>query len=1322
MKTRRPLSLASLLRRLLVLALVLPVMLLALLVVLAVQGVAIDGAIYRKPLEALLSQQLAREVRFNGALDLRLGVRPSLVIRDARIGQPAGFGDDAFAQIGELQVRLDLWPLLQQRLRADALSASDVRVNLRQRADGSNNWTFGDGEPEPTPEAKAAPDDALLALEDAASIDIRQVSLERLQVSFRGVNDKPLLFALDRFEARVPIDGPLSASAEGKVDQSMPYALKITGGPLRDLVRGKADWPLTMQLEFAGGLLNLDGHLGPRGSALRFGLGTPDLARFGRVIDVALPDAGSAGVAGLLSVAPGRVALTELSGALGKSSLRGELHVDATAEQPKLSGTLTLPVLDLRPFLGQDSEEEPPPDLRALYLSLSKARLDLRALRDADADLQLNVERWLSLPGDIQGARLHLKLEDGRLEVPLSATVSGVPLKGRIAVNAAQSLPQVQLGLTAERSDVGGLAQLLTGLPGIDGQLGRLSVALAAEGDRGETLMKKLSVSLQLENSRLTYGNVGEGRPVAFSVEQMRIALPAAGALEGRFTGRLLGKPLTARLSGGDLLTSMKTGKTPIEVVAQSGQVVARVTGQLDANRTGAALQFSLGAPQAGEVAAWLGLSPTARAPLAFAGGLSVEGEQWSLSHFVFQLGQSSLYAQAERTRRDGRWLIAGNVETTRIDVAELEALMASPERATPRPEKSGATLDIPVLPVGVKLDDADLRLRVRGVQGTALAVGELGFDARLREGYMHSSPFFAEVGGHRFEGALMLDLRDAEPRVQLWLTAANVDVGRILRDLKLTKELEASVARLNLYLDTHSSRLSELLANARQIGEISGGRLVVRDPNTGGTASLVLDRGTLSVQPKAPLTLALSGSLDAIPVDLSLQSAPVKDLLDPARRVPFELALAAAGTQVRLKGTMDRMIDKRDVELALTASGERFDALDKLLRVSLPPWGPWSLNGRFRMSARGYAVDDLQLAIGSSRLAGRGSVDTTQARPRLDIALASPLIQLDDFRLGGWSPTEARADEGKASQADKDTALDAQALRKKAVDASDQVQGLLSPATLKKLEAQLSVNVERVLSGKDVLGSGELQAKLSKGRADIGPVRVEMPGGVANLVLAYEPGERDVQADLKLRIENFDYGVLGRRVKPGTDIDGRFTLNMAVSSRAPRLSQILEHGNGQIDFAIWPKNLRADVFDLWAVNVLVALLPTLDPANESRVNCALGRFALENGKLNQRQLVIDTRQMRVTGNTLIDFSTEKLHLRLQPQAKTAQFLSLATPIEVRGSFSKFDVGARPGDIVETVVRLATSIVWVPIQKLFSEKVPADGSDVCDWRLTTPAP
>lgn len=100
----------------------------------------------------------------------------------------------------------------------------------------------------------------------------------------------------------------------------------------------------------------------------------------------------------------------------------------------------------------------------------------------------------------------------------------------------------------------------------------------------------------------------------------------------------------------------------------------------------------------------------------------------------------------------------------------------------------------------------------------------------------------------------------------------------------------------------------------------------------------------------------------------------------------------------------------------------------------------------------------------------------------------------------------------------------------------------------------------------------------------------------------------------------------------------------------------MLAHGNGNIDIAVWPEKLPSGVFDLWAVNLFVALLPTLDPSNVSVVNCAVGRFTLNDGKLAQRQLVIDTTRMRVNGEAQVNFADERLRVRMQPQAKTAQF------------------------------------------------------------------
>ena len=118
---------------------------------------------------------------------------------------------------------------------------------------------------------------------------------------------------------------------------------------------------------------------------------------------------------------------------MGNTTLIGNLDFDDTGSKPKLSGSLELPALDLRPFLGEKPAKEnaaPPRSLAEVYRSLSVATFDLKQLNSADADLTLGVGQWLSLPGDVKDVTLQIKLKDGILQAPVKASIAGVALSG----------------------------------------------------------------------------------------------------------------------------------------------------------------------------------------------------------------------------------------------------------------------------------------------------------------------------------------------------------------------------------------------------------------------------------------------------------------------------------------------------------------------------------------------------------------------------------------------------------------------------------------------------------------------------------------------------------------------------------------------------------------------------------------------------------------------------------------------------------------------------------------------------------------------------
>jgi hypothetical protein len=195
--------------------------------------------------------------------------------------------------------------------------------------------------------------------------------------------------------------------------------------------------------------------------------------------------------------------------------------------------------------------------------------------------------------------------------------------------------------------------------------------------------------------------------------------------------------------------------------------------------------------------------------------------------------------------------------------------------------------------------------------------------------------------------------------------------------------------------------------------------------------------------------------------------------------------------------------------------------------------------------------------------------------------------------------------------------------------------------------------------------------------------------------------------------VDRFDYGILARRIKPGTDLDGLFSLQVKLDARAPALDALMQHANGRIDFAVWPHNFKAGIFDLWAVNLFVALIPAVDPSSASKVNCAVGRFNLRDGKLTQDEILMDTSLMRVNGEGKVDFNTEALAFRLVPKPKTPQFFSLATPVGVSGRITDFKIGVAGSDVMDTAGRLLASIFVVPFQKLTQQSLPRDGADVC---------
>jgi hypothetical protein len=342
-------------------------------------------------------------------------------------------------------------------------------------------------------------------------------------------------------------------------------------------------------------------------------------------------------------------------------------------------------------------------------------------------------------------------------------------------------------------------------------------------------------------------------------------------------------------------------------------------------------------------------------------------------------------------------------------------------------------------------------------------------------------------------------------------------------------------------------------------------------------------------------------------------------------------------------------------------------------------------------------------ISVGTSRLEGTLKLAAAQQPPRVEIDLATETVQLDDFDAGDWSPFGEAAAGAAAPEPEQPSELSEPL----------QARALLSPEVMQRVNARLSVRVGEVRSGADRLGSAQLVAKLEKGRFSLDPLELSVPGGSLRSTAVLHPTAKRVSGEVTTRVDRFDYGILARRADPETEMRGLFALDLALRSSAPSVETFMAHAGGHLDFAVFPEEFEAGIIDLWAVNLISAVLPTLESGDASKINCVVGLFDMNEGRMKQQSILVDTSRMSVTGKAEVDFRTQRVKVELAPSPKKPEFFNLATPIQVDGTFSDFGVGVKPEDLLGTVIRFVTSIVHVPLQRIFLGVRPADDIEGC---------
>ncbi|WP_419176243.1 AsmA family protein [Desulfosediminicola sp.] len=456
------------------------------------------------------------------------------------------------------------------------------------------------------------------------------------------------------------------------------------------------------------------------------------------------------------------------------------------------------------------------------------------------------------------------------------------------------------------------------------------------------------------------------------------------------------------------------------------------------------------------------------------------------------------------------------------------------------------------------------------------------------------------------------------------------------------------------------------------------------------------------------PAQLQMDGELVGHQYSLELSFASLEELIED-EFTWTELQLAIAETVFELRGEVSLSESHKELAVEATVTGEDLSTLDTLVQFDLPPFASFEISGALRLADNVFHLTDAMIKTGSSSLGGNILVTRRGELYEVGVNLESPMIQLNDFIFQDWSWF-------RGSERDDNGDDASEVPKQKKEESAEVLRRLLDPEVLKNIDSFGIIQAQSVRSGRDELGKGVLSLTIKEGRLAIEPLQLNVPGGGITLQASLKPGYRDSDATLSAKIANFDIGVLARRKDPETEMGGLVNLDVDLQATASTLDTVLERGTGHFDFSGQMKNIKAGAVDLWAVNLVTAML-TSTKDSSSKVNCAVGRWSVQDGILTSDVLFVDTGKIRICGSGTIDFANNSLNLLVQPTPKKAEYFNVATPIEIKGRFDEVKVGVAGGGVLGSAVRFLTSPVFTPLKRIVTVKIPEDGSDVCNMVL-----
>lgn len=405
----------------------------------------------------------------------------------------------------------------------------------------------------------------------------------------------------------------------------------------------------------------------------------------------------------------------------------------------------------------------------------------------------------------------------------------------------------------------------------------------------------------------------------------------------------------------------------------------------------------------------------------------------------------------------------------------------------------------------------------------------------------------------------------------------------------------------------------------------------------------------------------------------------------------PIELTAQSGDTHVHLAGTIDHPDQFSGADLRLQLQGQDLADLYKLFKLPLQPSPPYTLRGHLDYDSNGKHIRFTNFAgrVGESDLEGDFDVHRVGERPLVTADLKSHNVRMAD--LGGFigappgraeAPTEGPKQRAEhAAQAAKPTLLPDTPINLGKIRSTDykvHYRGehiVTTWAPLDRIDANLTIDHGdiRLEPLNFSVGSGTIQTRL------------ELNGRVNPI---------QAKADIDFRHVDFQRLMQSTSFAKGIGVIGG---HWVIQGTGNSLAQILAHSNGDLKLFMGTGDLSAILVNAAGLDIGGSIASLLGLPDMAKINCMVSDFALTNGVLDTRALVLDTDQGNVYGKGNIDLRAEGIAYQITQEGKHVSVGALHAPIDIKGTFKHPSVMPEPGPLATRIgIAAALGAVFPP--------------------------